>query len=81
MNAISIALAGLQGANAQFEQAAAGLILAAAPMPSPQGQAVDVVDLSSAAVAMLEARTSVQTNIRIVQSADEMNRTVLDVLG
>jgi hypothetical protein len=81
MDAVSIALDGLRGANANFEQAAAGMVLAAAPPPSQGTQGPDVVDLSTAAVVMLEARTSVQTNIRIVQSADEMNRTVLDVLG
>ncbi|HEX8984606.1 MAG TPA: hypothetical protein VF767_04220 [Bryobacteraceae bacterium] len=81
MDAVSIALDGLRGANAQFEQAAAGMVLAAAPPPSQATQGPDVVELSQAAVAMIEARTSAQANVRVVHAADQMTRTTLNVLG
>jgi flagellar basal body rod protein FlgC len=82
MEPLSIALAGVQAANALFEQAAAGVIRAATPPASPQTAAgADTVDLSAAMVSLLQARTSMEANVRAFQTADEMTRRVLDVLG
>ncbi len=81
MDAVSIALAGLNAANAQFEQAAAAVVRAAAPPSTPDAPAADVVDLSAAIVQMMQARTAVETNVRVTQTVDEMTRSVLDVMG
>ncbi len=81
MDVMSVALAGLNAANAQFEQAAVGVIRAATPPSSPDMPAGDVVDLSAAIVSLLEARTFMETNVRVFQTADEMSRSVLDVMG
>ena len=82
MNPLSIALAGVEAANACFEQAAAGVIRAAAPPSSPDvPSGADTVDLSAAMVALLQSRTDVQANFRVLRTADEMTQNVLDVLG
>ncbi|HVX66860.1 MAG TPA: hypothetical protein VHA11_09680 [Bryobacteraceae bacterium] len=82
MEPLSIALAGVQAANALFEQAAAGVIRAARP-PAPAGIAAgpDTVELSAAMVSLLQSRTNMEANVRVFQAADEMARQVLDVLG
>jgi flagellar basal body rod protein FlgC len=83
MEPLSLAIAGLQAANEMFEQAAAGVIRAAAPPSSSDAPAagIDTVELSTAMVSMLEARTSFEANVRVFQTADEMSRSTLDVLG
>jgi flagellar basal body rod protein FlgG len=41
----------------------------------------DSIDLSSEAIALLVARQNFESNIKAVQTADEMSRSVLDLLG
>jgi hypothetical protein len=45
------------------------------------GAAEDVVDLSAAAVAMMEARNLMQANVKAMQTAEDMIRHTLDILS
>ncbi len=81
MDLVSVALAGLNAANVQFEQAAAGVIRAATPPSSPDAPAGDVLELSAAIVALMEARTNMEANVRVFQTADETTRSLIDVFG
>jgi hypothetical protein len=64
-------LDGLQSAGVRFEAAARRI---AAP-PS------DATDLSTDAVAMLEARNSFDANLKTAQVADEMTKSTLNILA
>jgi flagellar hook protein FlgE len=74
MSAISAALGGMQSAQSTFDKTAAR-IAAVSPESS------DSVDLSSDMVAMLAARNQFQTNARVIQSADDMQKKLLDLLA
>ena len=41
----------------------------------------DSVDLSSSMAAMLSARNQYQTNARVIQTADDMQKKLLDLLA
>ncbi len=70
----SIALAGLQNAQDRFNTAASGVVRAS----SGSG---DTVDLSQQAVNMLTAKSEFGASIRMVQVADEMQKTALNLLA
>lgn len=53
---------------------------AVAAMASPEGSG-DVVDLSAAMVALLEARNQAAALTGVMKTADEIERHALDVLG
>lgn len=72
----SAPLAGIQQAEASLDRVASKLALAADP-----AQGGDWVDLSAAAVALLTARTSVQANVNVIRTQDEISRTLIDLLG
>ena len=42
---------------------------------------VDTVELSDAAVSLLSARNEYAANIKVIQTADEMQRHMLDLLA
>ena len=71
-------LDGLLNSAAQFDQAANNLIRATEP-PVSGGQ--DSVDLSTAAVAMVQARNSFDANTKVVEIQDQMNQTLLNLIG
>jgi flagellar basal body rod protein FlgC len=64
-------------AEAQLNQAASDI--ARAPSVSPGG--VDVVDLSASMVALLQSRLSFEANTKVFKVADEMQKSLLSVLG
>ena len=74
MDVVSAALGGLQNAQTTLQKTAER-IAAASPETS------DSVDLSSETVAMLAARNQYQTSARFIQTADEMQKKVLNLLA
>ena len=74
--AFSSALQGISRAEGQLNKAA-GDIDRASVAPS----AVDSVDLSTSMVALLESRNNFAANTKVLKIADEMQKSLLDVLG
>ncbi len=77
MIALTQAWQGLSNSEAQFD-AAAGQIARAPRADLGQG---DQVDLSTAAVALLQARNSFETNLKVMQTAGQMEKKLLDMVG
>jgi flagellar basal body rod protein FlgG len=69
------AVQGLQRSEAQFDQIATNI--ARAPF-SPQG---DQVDLSTQAVALIQSKNSFEANIKALKVNDEMQQTLLNMIG
>jgi len=78
MDVSSIALEGLQQANAQLEAAATAI--ATAGSDSNSGN-VDVVDLSAEMVALMSAKTQLDLNLTTLKTADQMQQSLVDVKG
>ena len=75
MDAISnTALGGMRTAQTMLERTAERL---AAVSPETS----DAVDLSSEMVAMLAARSQYQTNAQVIQTADDMQKKVLNIMA
>ena len=47
----------------------------------PDGSGVDTVSLSDAAVAMIAAKTQFAANISVMKKADDMQKSVINLLG
>ena len=77
MIGFTTALEGLANSEAQFNQAAQQI--AKAPVAAAAGQ--DTVDLSTAAVAMLEAKNNFDANTKAIKVGDEMQQYLLDAVG
>jgi flagellar hook protein FlgE len=71
---MSAALGGMKNAQDTLQKTAER-IAAVSPETS------DAIDLSSQMVAMLAARNQYQTNARVIQSADDMQKKLLDMLA
>jgi flagellar basal body rod protein FlgG len=71
------ALNGLQNSAAQFNQAANNVVKAT--FPAQRGQ--DTVDLSTAAVAMLQSKNSFDANTKVIKTENSMDQTLMDTLG
>jgi flagellar hook-basal body complex protein FliE len=71
------AVQGLQQSEAQFDRAAAKI---AVPFTSSAGQG-DIVDLSAVAVAMMEAKNSFQANIQVLKVDNQMQQSMLSIVG
>jgi len=78
MTVFDVALGGLHQAEAKLETAASRL--ARLPVSLELAKPEDVVDLSAEMVALLEARNSYQINSRVIGSADELARDLLELL-
>ena len=72
----SIPLQGLDRAEQQFNPAATRI--AKTPLP---GDPVDMVDLSAEVVSLMEAKNNFAANARLIHAADELTRSLLDVLA
>lgn len=70
-------LEGLLHSAAQFNQAANNFVRAT--LPAQGGK--DTVDLSTAAVALLESRNSFDANTKLIKTADEMDQTLINAVG
>ena len=78
MTVLSTALGGIQLAETRVERAAERI--ARMPLSTSQEED-DTVDLSAAVVGLLEARNAYQANLRVAESAAQLTRNLLDVLG
>ena len=67
-------LGGMQNAQSKLEKTAERIAGASAATP-------DSVDLSTEMVGMLAARNQFQVNARVFQTADEMQKKLLDILA
>ena len=80
MNAIQAGLGGLQAAEAQLDGVASRI--ARQPLSVDDGSApTDVADLSREAVALMSARTHFQASLKVIEMADEMQKSTLNLLG
>ena len=76
------ALQGLARSEAQFNGAAQKIAqFPAAPVLQSGSNPGDQVDLSAEAVALIQSRNSFQANTKVIQVADEMDRTLLNAVG
>ena len=78
MDVTHIALGGPERAQNSLENT--GKRLATGGAPRADG-AADSVDLSTEMVAKLAARQQFQFNARVIRTADQMQKSLLDVLG
>ena len=74
MDVMSVALGGMRNTQSTLEKSAER-IAAVSPETS------DSVDLSSQMVAMLAARNQFQSNARVIQTADDMQKKLLHLLA
>jgi len=77
MVGFTTSLKGLTNSEAQFNQAAHDI--ATAPVAAAARQ--DTVDLSTAAVAMLEAKNNFDANTKVIKIGDEMQQYLLNAIG
>jgi flagellar hook protein FlgE len=77
MDPSSIALQGLQQAHVQLETAAARI--AGAGSNSPDAGNLDVVDLSAEMIALMSARTMFDVNLATLKTADQMQKSLIDL--
>lgn len=75
MISLTTPLQGMEAASGRWNTAAGRIARAADPMSR------DSVDLSAEAVAMLEAKTAFEANVKAAKTADLMNSTLLNVLA
>ena len=76
MDVSSIALQGLQQADAQLNAAASAIANAG---NGASGAGVDVVSLSEEMVALMSAQTQFAANLDTLKTADQMQQSLLDV--
>ena len=74
MDVMGAALGGMREAQSKLEKTAERIAGASARTP-------DSVDLSTEMVGMLAARDQFQVNARVFQTADEMQKKLLDILA
>jgi len=79
MLVFDVALEGLNQAETVLEGAAGKL--ARLPLVLEAAAPEDVVNLSAEMVALIEARNLFQINARVIRTADELSRSLLDVLA
>jgi flagellar basal body rod protein FlgC len=77
MTITSAAVDGIHQAEARLEQTATRL----AKQTDSTGQAPDVVSLSDEVVSLLEARNAVAANVSVLHAADDIQKTLLHLLG
>lgn len=82
MVGITQALQGMSSAETQFNSAASKIAQwpasqAGQGAPAPQDQ----VDLSTQAVALLQAKNSFEANTKMIKVADDMQQTLLNMIG
>ena len=66
-------LQGMQNAETQFNKAAANI----AQWPGSNAEAVDQVDLSDQAIALIQSKNSFEANVQTLKVGDEMTQTLL----
>jgi hypothetical protein len=81
--AMSSALEGMSRAETQLNQAAGEIARSTAVHATPVVPSVngDIVDLSAPMVSLLQSRNSFDANTKVIKVADEMQKSLLDVVG
>jgi hypothetical protein len=75
---LTIPLAGLHRASENLDSAASRIARETVPSDEPPS---DVIELSPAMIAMLEARNDYVANLRSAEAMDETSRTLTDLFG
>ncbi len=75
MNAITSAVSGIDAAQQALEGAASRIAQWGMAQPP------DSVNLSDEAVTMMQARNETAANVKVIQTADAMTKTLLDITG
>lgn len=75
----SAPLSGIQKAEDRLDLAARRI--ASLPAQADNPEQGDRVDLSSELIALLESRHAVQANVKVLQTADEINQTLIHATG
>lgn len=78
MDLSSIALQGVEQANAELDAAASAIAQAGAAGSQGSGNS-DAVDLSAEMVAMMTAQAQLSAGLATVKTADEIEQSLLDV--
>lgn len=71
-------LEGLRRAEASLQKTAARVAQISTALT---GEPHDYIDLSSEAVALIETRHAAQANVQLIETADELTQSTLDILG
>lgn len=79
VNIASIALDGMNQAQARFDQTARRL--ASIGARAPAGMPADPADLSTDMVSLISARNQFATNLQVARTAGEMERQAIDLLA
>jgi flagellar hook protein FlgE len=79
MDISAIALQGLDQASAQLDAAAAGI--ASAGAASPDGANLDIVSLSEEMVALMSAKTMYLANVSTLKTADQIQKSTIDLIA
>jgi flagellar hook protein FlgE len=79
MDISAIALQGLDQASAQLETAVAGI--ASAGATSPDGANLDTVSLSEEMVALMSAKTLCSANLSTLKTADQIQKSSIDLIA
>ena len=77
MVGLTSALEGINRSEAQFNRAADRI----AQLPPAQPAQSDQVDLSAEAVALIQSKNSFEANTNVLKVADELDRTLMDLMG
>ena len=75
MNTITSAVSGIDAAQQALEGAASRIAQWGVAQPQ------DSVNLSGDAVAMIQARNETAASVKVIQMADAMTKTLLDITG
>jgi flagellar hook protein FlgE len=78
MVGLSAPLEGLSRAQASFDHAAANI---ARPVSIDSQAPQDQVSMSDQMVALLEAKNSYEANLKTLQTGNQMQKTLLDLIG
>lgn len=79
MDVLQTGLDGLRAAEAQLNRAAERIAKAGATDESTPP--VDVADLSAAAVAMMAARNHFEASSKVIETANEVQQSTINLLG
>ena len=80
MDAIQASLGGLQAAEAQLNGVASRIARQSVSVDDGSSPG-DVADLSAEVVALMSARTHYQASLKVIELADEMQKSTLNLLG
>ena len=80
MDILSIALQGMNRAQSQLENAASNVARSGGSV-SANGIAQDTVDISQQMISMMSAKNDFESNAKTVEVADQMTKTVIDMLA